>query len=117
MRSCEDVDETALSYAEIKALCAGDPRIREKMELDNDVARLRMLKSEHDSQHYILEDSLLKHFPLQITAVNERIAGIKSDIAAYAAQKEKCVEVTATNGAASVTAKFPGMTIDGVTYT
>jgi hypothetical protein len=69
MRSCEDVDETALSYAEIKALCAGDPRIREKMELDNEVARLRMLKSEHDSQHYRLEDSLLKHCPQQIKAV------------------------------------------------
>jgi hypothetical protein len=117
MRSCEDVDETALSYAEIKALCAGDPRIREKMELDNDVAHLRMLKSEHDSQHYRLEDSLLKHFPQQITAVNERIAGIKCDIAAYTTEKEKTVDIQTTDGAASVTAKFPGMTIDGVTYT
>jgi hypothetical protein len=117
MRSCEDVDETALSYAEIKALCAGDPRIREKMELDNDVARLRMLKSEYNSQHYGLEDSLLKHYPQEITAVKERIAGIDGDIAAYTAQKEKCVEITTTDGAASVTTKFPGMTIDGVTYT
>jgi hypothetical protein len=116
MRSCEDVDETALSYAEIKALCAGDPRIREKMELDNDVARLRMLKSEHDSSHYRLEDSLLKHYPQQITAVTERIAGIENDVAAYTALKEKCVEITTTDGAASVTTKFPGMTIDGVDY-
>jgi hypothetical protein len=117
MRSCEDVDETALSYAEIKALCAGDPRIREKMELDNDVARLRMLKSEHDSQHYRLEDSLLKHYPKEIAAVTGMIAGIKADIAKYAAEKEKCTEVTTTDGTASVTAKFPGMTINGVKYT
>jgi N12 class adenine-specific DNA methylase len=116
-RSCEDCDETALSYAEIKALCAGDPRIREKMELDNDVARLRMLKSEHDSQHYRLEDSLLKHYPQEIAAVTERIAGIERDIAAYVAQKEKCIEVVTTDGAASVTTKFPGMMIEGVTYT
>ncbi|MDR1664768.1 MAG: DEAD/DEAH box helicase family protein, partial [Clostridiales bacterium] len=117
MRSCEDVDATALSYAEIKALCAGDPRIREKMELDNDVARLRMLKSEHDSSHYRLEDSLLKHFPMKIKAVTERIAGIERDMAAYSALKEKCVEITTTEGAASVTTKFPGMILDGVTYT
>ena len=116
VRSCEDIDETALSYAEIKALCAGDPRIREKMELDNDVARLRMLKSEHNSQHYNLEDSLLKHYPQQITAVTERIAGIENDIATYNTQKEKCVEITTADGAASVTSKFPGMTLDGVTY-
>jgi hypothetical protein len=87
------------------------------MELDNDVARLRMLKSEHNSEHYRLEDSLLKHYPQQITAFTERIDGIKSDIAAYNAQKEKCVEVTITDGAASVAQKFPGMTLNGVTYT
>jgi hypothetical protein len=116
MRSCEDVDETALSYAEIKALCAGDPRIREKMELDNDVARLRLLKSEYDSQHYGLEDSLLKRYPQDIAVVEARITGIEGDIAAYKARKEKCVTVTMTSGAASVTTKFPGMTINGITY-
>lgn len=62
VRSCDDVDETALSYAEIKALCAGDPRIREKMDLDVDVARLRLMKADHQSQQYRLEDQLLKVF-------------------------------------------------------
>jgi hypothetical protein len=106
-----------LSYAEIKALCAGDPRIKEKMELDNDVARLRMLKSEHSSQHYYLEDSLLKTFPQQIATISGRIEGITKDIATYNIQKEKSNEVTVINGAASVSSKFPGMTINDVTYT
>jgi hypothetical protein len=87
------------------------------MQLDNDVARLRMLKSEYKGQHYRLEDSLLKTFPLQIALVTERIAGIEKDIAAYTTEKEKYTEVTKTDGAASVSAKFPGMTINGVTYT
>ena len=93
VRSCEDVDETALSYVEIKALCAGNPLIAEKMNLDVDVAKLRMLKADHQSQHYRLEDSLLKYFPEQITAVNERIAGIEKDIVMYAEQAEKLVEI------------------------
>jgi hypothetical protein len=116
VRSCDDVDETALSYAEIKALCAGNPLIAEKMALDNDVAKLRMLKSEHRSQHFRLEDSLLKHYPQQIASVTERIAGIEKDIAAYTAEKEKCSEIIMTNGAASVSTKFPGLTINGVTH-
>ena len=62
VRSCDDVDETALSYAEVKALCAGDPRIREKMDLDVDVARLRLMKADHQSQQYRLEDQLLEGF-------------------------------------------------------
>ena len=66
VRSCEDIDETALSYAEIKALCAGDPRIKEKMDLDIDVARLRLLKADHQAQQYRLEDNLLQYFPKQI---------------------------------------------------
>jgi hypothetical protein len=117
VRSCDDVDETALSYAEIKALCAGNPLIAEKMALDNDVAKLRMLKSEYKSQHYRLEDSLIKTYPQQIKAVTERIAGIEKDIAAYAAEKEKCTQVTMAGGAASVETKFPGMIINGVAYT
>jgi len=117
VRSCEDVDETALSYAEIKALCAGNPLIAEKMNLDNEVAKLRMLKSEHQSQHYRLEDGLLKQFPEQITSVKERIAGIEKDIAIYTAQKGKCVEVqTGDTGSALVSAQFPGMTVDGTAY-
>jgi hypothetical protein len=116
VRSCDDVDETALSYAEIKALCAGDPLIAEKMALDNEVGKLRMLRSEHRSQHYRLEDDLLKRFPEQITSVTARIAGIEKDIAKYAIAKEKTVDIQTVNGAASVTTKFPGMTINGVVH-
>ena len=117
VRSCEDVDETALSYAEIKALCAGNPLIAEKMNLDNEVAKLRMLKAEHKSQHYRLEDDLLKRFPEQIKSVTERIDGIEKDIAMYAAEKEKCVEIqTGLGGNASASSKFPGMVINGVAH-
>jgi len=119
VRACEDVDETALSYAEIKALCAGNPLIAEKMNLDVDVAKLRMLKSEHQSQHYRLEDDLLKRYPEQITAVQERIAGIEKDIGIYTAEKEKTVDLqpSLTGDAVSASTKFPGMTINGVEYT
>ena len=85
VRSCEDVDETALSYAEIKALCAGNPLIKEKMDLDIDVARLRLLKADHQSQQYKLEDNLLKHFPEQIEQSKGYIAGFHADMATLAA--------------------------------
>lgn len=75
VRSCDDVDEQALSYAEIKALCAGNPLIREKMDLDVEVARLKVLKADHQSQQYRLEDKLLKVFPADI----ERNKGISPD--------------------------------------
>jgi hypothetical protein len=119
VRSCEDVDETALSYAEIKALCAGNPLIAEKMNLDVEVAKLRMLKAEHQSQHYRLEDNLLKRYPEQITAQTAIIEGITADIAKYAAEKEKCVKIEQPDegGAVTVSAKFPGMTIHGVEHT
>ena len=81
VRSCEDIDETALSYAEIKALCAGDDRIREKMDLDVDVARLRLMKSSHQSQQYRLEDNLLRYFPEQIEQNKGFIAGFDADMA------------------------------------
>ena len=84
VRSCEDVDETALSYAEIKALCAGNPLIKEKMDLDIDVARLRLLKADHQSQQFRLEDNLLKHFPAQIEANNGYAAGFEADMATLA---------------------------------
>jgi DNA methylase len=79
VRSCEDVDEAALSYAEIKALCAGNPLIKEKMDLDIDVARLKLLKANHQSQHYKLEDDLLTKYPQDIKRDNEHIAGFKAD--------------------------------------
>ena len=79
-RSCDDVDEQALSYAEIKALCAGDPQIKEKMDLDIEVARLKVLKADHMSQHFRLEDRLLKYFPAEIEKNQEIIRGITADI-------------------------------------
>ncbi len=80
VRSCEDADETTLSYAEVKALCAGDPRIREKMDLDVQVAKLRLLKSSHQSQKYQLEDRLLQYYPREIAATKAAIMGCEADI-------------------------------------
>ncbi len=80
VRSCEDVDETALSYAEIKALCAGDKRIKEKMDLDVDVARLKLMKASHQSQQFRLEDNLLRHFPEQIRQNESFVEGFTADI-------------------------------------
>lgn len=85
VRSCEDVDETALSYAEIKALCAGDERIKEKMDLDVDVARLKLMKASHQSQQYKLEDSLLKKFPEDIEKSKGFISGLEADMRTLAA--------------------------------
>jgi len=80
VRTCDDVDEQELSYAEIKALCAGNPHIKGKMNLDIDVARLKLLKSEHQSQHYRLQDALLQDFPKRIEATKEHIEGFKADM-------------------------------------
>ena len=85
VRSCEDVDETALSYAEIKALCAGDERIKEKMDLDVDVARLKLMKASHQSQQYKLEDSILKRFPEDIEKSRGFISGLEADMKTLAA--------------------------------
>ena len=81
VRSAEDIDETALSYAEIKALCTGNPYIKEKMDLDIDVQRLRLLKANHLSQRYALEDRIIKEFPQQIRTFEQMIAGLEADIA------------------------------------
>ena len=80
VRSCDDVDEQALSYAEIKALCAGNPLIKEKMDLDIDVARLKVLKADHQSQQYRMEDKLLKYFPAEIERQTGYIRGFEADI-------------------------------------
>ena len=80
VRSAEDIDETALSYAEIKALCAGNPHIKEKMDLDIDVTRLKLLKANHLSQRYSLEDQILKEFPQKIKSLEQRIEGYRADI-------------------------------------
>ena len=134
VRSCEDVDEAALSYAEIKALCAGDPRIKERMDLDIDVSRLRLLKAEHQSQQYRMEDNLLKYFPEQIKQNQEFIAGFKADMETLAAHPHPIVTVekppakTAEEeppaadtpeapAAVEVKQGFAGMEIGGVTFT
>ncbi len=80
-RTCDDVDEAALSYAEVKALCAGDPRIKERMELDVDVARLQVMQASHRSQQYNLEDKLRKYFPQEQQRLEWRIEGIRRDMA------------------------------------
>ncbi len=85
VRSCEDIDETALSYAEIKALCAGDERIKEKMDLDMDVAKLKLMKANHQSQQFRLEDNLLKYFPEEIERNKGFIKGFETDMATLGA--------------------------------
>ena len=80
VRSCDDVDEVALSFAEIKALCAGDPRIKERMDLDVEVSRLKIMKADHKSKQYRLEDSLLRHFPEQIEKLKGCIQAIQEDM-------------------------------------
>lgn len=81
VRACDDVDETALSYAEIKALCAGDPRIREKMDLDIEVAKLRLMKADYQSNQFKLEDQILKQYPEEIRQAQERAKGYQADMA------------------------------------
>lgn len=85
VRACDDLDETALSYAEIKALCAGNPLIKEKMDLDIEVARLRLLKANHLSERYKMEDRLLKFFPMEMEDAKAQIAGFEADLATRAA--------------------------------
>ena len=87
VRSCEDIDEAALSYAEVKALATGNPAIKEKMDLDIQVSKLKLLKANHTSQKYRLEDNIAKNYPHQIAVLKERISGMKDDIATYNANK------------------------------
>lgn len=84
VRSCDDVDETALSFAEIKALCAGDPRIKERMDLDVEVSKLKIMKADHQSKQFRMEDNLLKYFPEQIEANKGFIKGLQADMAILA---------------------------------
>ena len=80
VRSCDDVDEVALSFAEIKALCAGDPRIKERMDLDVEVSKLKIMKADYKSKQYRLEDNLLRHFPEQIEKLKGYIQAIQEDM-------------------------------------
>ena len=104
VRSCDDVDEQALSYAEIKALCAGNPLIKEKMDLDIDVARLKVLKADHQSQQYRMEDKLLKYFPAEIEKQTSYIHGFEADIKTVEAHPQ-------------IAEGFCGMEIRGKAYT
>ena len=101
VRSCEDVDETALSYAEVKALATGNPYIKEKMDLEVSVSRLKLVKANFLSQTYALEDRLLKTYPREVKRCEERIAGYTEDIVRYEQHK---------------TEDFAGMTVCGVHY-
>lgn len=87
VRSCEDVDDTALSYAEVKALATGNPAIKEKMALDVEVSKLKLLKANFVSNHYRLEDDIAKNFPQQIAVLKESIEGYKADLEQYQANK------------------------------
>ena len=103
VRTCEDVDETALSYAEIKALCAGDERIKEKMDLDVEVSRLKLVRAEYQSKQYELEDKLLKKYPMQMERDLFFIKGINADIKTLASHP-------------SPTEGFVGMTVQDRFY-
>ena len=135
VRSCEDVDEAALSYAEIKALCAGDPRVKERMDLDIVVSRLKLLKADHQSQQFRLEDRVLKHIPAEIKQNQEFIAGFKADMETLAAHPHPIVKVAASPpkadgeqpaaagpdesqppAAVELKQGFAGMEISGVTF-
>ena len=87
VRSCEDIDEAALSYAEVKALATGNPYIKEKMDLDIQVSKLKLLKANHTSQRYRLEDNIAQHYPKQIANLKERLAGYRADIQTYGQNK------------------------------
>ena len=104
VRSCEDVDEATLSYAEVKALCAGNPLIKEKMDLDVAVTKLKVSKANHTSQQYNLEDSVRKHFPERIAKTEQRIVGLEHDLAHMKAQP-------------AVTEGISPMTVMNMTYT
>ena len=91
VRSCEDIDETALSYAEIKMLATGNPHIKEKMDLDIQVQKLRLLKSNFLSERYALEDKIIKYFPQEIARKTETIASMKADIQLAAEHPKMCI--------------------------
>ena len=88
VRSAEDIDEAALSYAEVKALATGNPYIKEKMDLDIQVSKLKLMKANHTSQKYRLEDNITKHYPQQIAVLQERIAGLENDIQPFEKEQE-----------------------------
>ena len=94
LRSYEDVDESVLSYAEVKALCIGDPHIKEKMELDVDVAKLKLMEANFKSQQFALEDKLRKGFPCVIAQAEQRIQSLEQDAAAAEKTQKQDFSIT-----------------------
>ena len=110
-RSCEDIDEATLSYAEIKAVATGNPLIKEKMELDNDVQRLKLLKSSYDNQRYTLQDNFMIRFPKLIAAAKEKLECVRADVKARDAELLKSVDFAITIGKATFTERVDGGTV------
>ena len=102
VRSAEDVDETALTYAEVKALATGDERIKEKMDLEVSVAKLKLVRSNYLTQKYAMEDALIKHFPQEVQKTEGKIAGYRADMERLSGQQESD--------------DFPGMVLNGISY-
>ncbi len=113
VRSAEDIDETALSYAEVKALATGNPYIKEKMDLDIQVSKLKLLKANHLSQRYALEDAVFQRFPKEVRLLEERASGFEKD----ASRLEQCSKVSESGASDETLNKFTGMTIRGNAYT
>ena len=110
-RSCEDIDEATLSYAEIKAVATGNPMIREKMEIDNDVQRLRLLKASYDSQRYTLQDNFMIRYPKLIKAAEEKLACVREDIKVRDAELMSHPEFAITVGSMTFTERADGGTM------
>ena len=105
VRSCEDIDDAALTYAEVKALATGNPYIKEKMDLDIQVSKLKLMKANHTSQKYRLEDDIAQRYPKQISALKEKIEDLKADIADYNSRKPADKETEVKKGRKRVSMK------------
>ncbi len=116
VRSAEDIDETTLSYAEVKALATGNPYIKEKMDLDIQVSKLKLLKANHLSQRYALEDAVLQRFPREIKQSEERISGFENDLANLEHHSPASTPTSVGDGG-NMESKFVGMTVKGIAYT
>ncbi len=116
VRSAEDIDETALSYAEVKALATGNPYIKEKMDLDIQVSKLKLLKANHLSQRYALEDAVLQRFPRETKLAEERISGFEKDLIHLEQLSTTPTPASAGDGG-STESKFAGMTVKGISFT
>ena len=110
-RTCEDIDEATLSYAEIKAVATGNPMIKEKMEIDNDVQRLKLLKASYDNQRYSLQDNFMIRYPKLIKAATEKLACVREDIKARDKELIDNPEFAITIGKVTYTERVDGGTM------